>query len=157
MRLNVVTAGQLIHMLGHNSNRHFHMDAGASYSILPHQSSLPATGLKLFSLASKSISGWGGRLVQLRSHYQNFSWKFLLAKAALPYQKLLAAPYAGPYQVVTKGAKTFTIQIGHRQEIVTEDCLKAQAGSDPVSPAEAASYGCPSKRLASPTVQPATS
>ncbi len=31
-------------------------------------------------------------------------------------QKRLAAQYAGPYKVVAKGEKTFTIQVGHRQE-----------------------------------------
>jgi hypothetical protein len=56
MRLKVVTASQLIHMLGHNSNRHFLVDKGASYSILPHQSSLPTTGLKLFCPAGQPIS-----------------------------------------------------------------------------------------------------
>jgi hypothetical protein len=30
-------------------------------------------------------------------------------------QKSLAATYAGPYLVVSKGAKTFTIQVGQRQ------------------------------------------
>ena len=39
-------------------------------------------------------------------------------------QKPLAAPYAGPYLVVSKGAKTFTIQVGQRQEIVSVDRLK---------------------------------
>ena len=38
-------------------------------------------------------------------------------------QKPLAAPYAGPYLVVSKGAKTFTIQVGQRQEIVSVDWL----------------------------------
>jgi hypothetical protein len=64
------------------------------------------------------------------------------SQSSFPHQKLLAAPYAGPYQVVAKGAKTFTIPVGHRQEIVTEDCLKAQTGFGSVSPAEAAFYGC---------------
>ncbi len=71
--LNVVTAGQLIQMLCPKSNMHFLEDAGASYSILPRQSSLPARGLKLFSPAGQPISGWGGRLVQLRFQDQNFS------------------------------------------------------------------------------------
>jgi hypothetical protein len=38
-------------------------------------------------------------------------------------QRTLAAPYAGPYLVVSKGAKTFTIQVGQRQEIVSVDWL----------------------------------
>ena len=43
-------------------------------------------------------------------------------------QKPLAAPYAGPYLVVSKGGKTFTIQVGQRQEIVSVDRLKPHTG-----------------------------
>jgi hypothetical protein len=64
-RLNAVAAGQLIHMLDHISNRRFLVDTGASYSILPHRSSLPATGQKLFGPAGQLIPCWGDRLVQL--------------------------------------------------------------------------------------------
>jgi hypothetical protein len=70
-----------------------------------------------------------------------------LAKAEHVYvrvggqQKPLAAPYAGPYLVVSKGAKTFTIQVGQRQEIMSVDRLKPHTGLGPVSPAEAASRG----------------
>jgi hypothetical protein len=59
-------------------------------------------------------------------------------------QRPLAAPYAGPYLVVSKEAKSFTIQVGPH-------CLS------PVSPAGAASRGRPHKMLAAPTVQPAPS
>ncbi len=76
-RLNAVTAGQLIHMLGQTSNRRFLVDTSASYSILPHCSSLPATGPKL-------IPCWGDLLMQLRFQDQDFSWKFLLADVAFP-------------------------------------------------------------------------
>ncbi len=118
------------------------MDEGASYSIHSYhtKSSLHATGLKLFSPAGQPISGWGGRLVQLCFQDPNFSWKFFIAKyCSFPHQKVLAAPYAAPALTRwwPRGAKIFTIQIGHRQEIVTEDCLKAQTGFGSVSPAEA--------------------
>jgi hypothetical protein len=56
-------------------------------------------------------------------------------------QKPLASPYAGPYLVVSKGTKTFTIQVGQRQEIIFMDRLKAHTGPSPVSPAEAVSRG----------------
>jgi hypothetical protein len=71
--LNTITAGQLIHMLDQISNRRFLVDTGASYSILPHRPSLPATGHKLFGLAWQLIPCWGDRLVQLRSQDQDFS------------------------------------------------------------------------------------
>ncbi len=72
-------------------------------------------------------------------------------------QRLLAAPYASPYLVVSKGAKTFTIQVGQRQEIVSVDPLKANTGLGPVAPAGAASRGRPPKMPAAPAVQPAPS
>jgi hypothetical protein len=43
--------------------------------------------------------------------------------------------------VVSKGAKTFTIQVGQRQEIVSVNRLKPHTGSGPITPAEAASRG----------------
>ncbi len=72
-------------------------------------------------------------------------------------QKPLAAPYASPYLVVSKGAKTFTIQVGQRQEIVSVDQLKPHTGSGPITPAEAASRGRPPKMPATPSIQPASS
>ncbi len=71
-------------------------------------------------------------------------------------QKLLAAPNAGPYQVVAKGANTYTIHVGQRQEIISVDRLKVHTGFGTVSPSEAASRGRPPKKPDSPTVQPVT-
>jgi hypothetical protein len=72
-------------------------------------------------------------------------------------QKQLAAPNAGLYLVVSKGAKTFTIQVGQRQEIVSVDRLKPHTSLGPVSPAEAVSRGHPPRMPATPSVQPASS
>ncbi len=83
-RLNAVAAGQLIHMLDQVSNRRFLVDTGASYSILPHLSSLLASGPKLYGPAGQPIPYWGDRLVTLRFQDQDFSWKFLLADVAFP-------------------------------------------------------------------------
>ncbi len=83
-RLNAVAAGQLIHMLDQISNRRFLVDTGASYSILPHRSSLPALGPKLYGPAGQPIPCWGDRLVTLKFQDQDFSWKFLLADVAFP-------------------------------------------------------------------------
>ena len=54
-RLNPVATGQLIHMQNQITNRRFLTDTGASYSIIPHRSSLPATGPKLFGPAGQLI------------------------------------------------------------------------------------------------------
>jgi hypothetical protein len=72
-------------------------------------------------------------------------------------QKPLAAPYASPYLVLSKGAKTFTIQVGQWQEIVSVDRLKPHTGLGLVAPAEAASCGRPPKMPAAPSIQPASS
>jgi hypothetical protein len=72
-------------------------------------------------------------------------------------QKPLVAPYASPYLVVSKGAKTYTIQVGQRQEIVSVDRLKPHTGLGLVSPAEAASRGRPPRMPAATSVQPAPS
>jgi hypothetical protein len=69
----------------------------------------------------------------------------------------LVAPYAGPYLVVSKGAKSFTIQVGQRQDIISVDWLKANTGLGPVSPAGATSRGRPPKIPTAPSVQPAPS
>ncbi len=69
----------------------------------------------------------------------------------LAASKPLAAPYAGPYLVVMK---TFTIQVGQWQEIVSVDCLKAHTGLGPISPAVAAFHGQSPRKLAAPIVQP---
>ncbi len=68
----------------------------------------------------------------------------------------VGGPYAGLYQMVAKGAKTFNIQVGQRQEIISVDCLKAHFGSSPVSPVEAASLSSPLKKPATPRIQPVT-
>ena len=54
-RLNAVATGKLIHMQNQITNRRFLMDIGASYSIIPYRSSLPATGPKLFGPTGQLI------------------------------------------------------------------------------------------------------
>jgi hypothetical protein len=71
-------------MLDQVFNRRFLVDTGASYSILPHCSSLPASGPKLYGPAGQHISCWGDHLVTLQFQDQDFSWKFLLANVAFP-------------------------------------------------------------------------
>jgi hypothetical protein len=65
--------------------------------------------------------------------------------------------YASPYLMVSKGAKTLTVQVGQRQETISMDRLKAHTGSSPVAPAEAASRGRPPTKPATPTFQPVPS
>jgi hypothetical protein len=71
-------------MLDQVSNRRFLVDTGASYSILPHRSSLPVSGPQLYGPAGQPIPCWGDRLVTLQFQDQDFSWKFLLTDVAFP-------------------------------------------------------------------------
>jgi hypothetical protein len=53
------------------------MDTGASFSILPHQSHLPASGPKLEGPAGLPITCWGDTAVRLKFSSQLFQWWFL--------------------------------------------------------------------------------
>jgi hypothetical protein len=83
-RLNAVATGQLIHVLDQISNRRFLMDTGASYSILPHHSSLPPSGPKLFGPAGQPIPCWGDCLVQLKFQDQEFL-EISFGRCSFPY------------------------------------------------------------------------
>jgi hypothetical protein len=47
----------------------------------------------------------------------------------------LTPPYAGPYEVLEPGEKTFLIKIGDREDRVSVDRLKPHLGKEPVQPA----------------------
>jgi hypothetical protein len=47
---------------------------------------------------------------------------------------LLAALYAGPYQVVEQRPKTFTVLVGEKVEVVSVDRLKPHTGQGPFQP-----------------------
>jgi len=47
----------------------------------------------------------------------------------------LAPQYRGPYRVISRGPKTFHVQIGDKTEPITVDRLKPHLGSSPVQPA----------------------
>jgi len=51
--------------------------------------------------------------------------------------------YAGPYLVVSRGLKVFTVDIGGRAEVVSVDRLKPFLGADQVTPAAAPRRGRP--------------
>ncbi len=83
-------------------------------------------------------------------HLQDAQWVYLRKGGQ---QKPLAQPYAGPFRVLRRGAKTFSIAVGGRAEEVSVDRLKAHTGSSPVLPVDVVSRGRPRK---TPAVQPAT-
>jgi hypothetical protein len=52
-RLNHIVPCSMVHLVDQLSNRHFLVDTGASYSIVPHQSSSPPSGPRLRSAAGQ--------------------------------------------------------------------------------------------------------
>ena len=56
---------------------------------------------------------------------------------------LLTPPYAGPYEVLEPGEKTFLIRIGNKEDRVSVDRLKPHLGKEPVQPAAPRRRGRP--------------
>jgi hypothetical protein len=69
-------------------------------------------------------------------HLASAEMVFIRAGAARPP---LSPLFQGPYKVLQKGPKFFTVELGGRQEAISVDRLKAYSGG-PVSPA------CPPQR-----------
>ena len=74
------------------------------------------------------------------SHVAEAMWVYVRRGGQL---KPLVSPYVGPFQVLRGGAKTFTLQIGEKQEVVSVDRLPSHTGTALVSPAVPASRGQP--------------
>jgi hypothetical protein len=56
---------------------------------------------------------------------------------------LLAPPYSGPYRVVARAPKYFTIDIGGHEQVVTVDRLKPHTGAAATAPAAPPRRGRP--------------
>jgi hypothetical protein len=48
----------------------------------------------------------------------------------------LSPLYSGPYRVISRGEKTFHVDIGGRDEVISADRLKLHLGQAPVQPAD---------------------
>ena len=66
-----------------------------------------------------------------------------MSAGAAPCRPHAAVYDAGPYKVLKRGPKHFTIQVGLRQEVISVDCLKPHLGATPVAPAQPPARGCP--------------
>jgi hypothetical protein len=77
--INAVTPGSLFHIEDQLTHRRFLCDTGASYSILPHQSSAAASGPPLHGPAGRPIKSWGERELTLTFNNKQYKWIFLLA------------------------------------------------------------------------------
>ena len=82
--LNAVTPGTLFYIEDQHTHRRFLCDTGASYSILPHQSSAVASGPSLHGPAGRPIKCWGERELTLTFNDKQYKWLFLLADVSFP-------------------------------------------------------------------------
>jgi hypothetical protein len=71
--------GSLFHIQDQHTHRRFLCDTGASYSILPHQSSAVARSPPLHGPAGRPIKCWGERELTLTLNNKQYKWIFLLA------------------------------------------------------------------------------
>jgi hypothetical protein len=81
--LNAIAPGVLVHMVDQFSGRRFLVDTGAAFSIIPHSSSLPASGRGIVGPTGLPIKCWGEREVQLKLSGQCFKWIFLQAEVQM--------------------------------------------------------------------------
>jgi hypothetical protein len=94
--------------------------------------------------------GWPGSSLHLRDrlrssrppsrrlHYTDFVYVKRGAVASS-----LSPLYSGPYRVISRGEKTFHVDIGGRDEVISADRLKPHLGQAPVQPAEPPRRGRP--------------
>ncbi len=83
-QLNAVAAGRLAHMLDQTSGRHFLVDTGSSFSILPFSSSSRATGPSLTGPADEAIPCWGEVPLSVNFGGKLFQWTFLRVAVQFP-------------------------------------------------------------------------
>ncbi len=82
-RLNTIDPGVLVHVVDQISGRRFLVDMGAALSIIPHSSSLPASGRGTVGPTGLPIKCLGEREAQLQLSGQRFKWTFLQAEVQM--------------------------------------------------------------------------
>jgi hypothetical protein len=84
-RLNAVAAGMLVHVQCQLTGRRFLVDTGATFSLIPHSSTLPqARQPLLIGPSGKPIRCWGEERLQLPIGGRLFAWTFLKAEVTFP-------------------------------------------------------------------------
>ena len=76
--------GRLALLVDEASQQRFLVDTGSSYSILPHKSKQPTSGLRLCTADRSPIACWGDRRLHVAAGGRRFTWTFLLADVAMP-------------------------------------------------------------------------
>ena len=78
------TGGRLLHLKDELIGLLFQVDTGASRSLIPHQSTAPASGPHLITADGQPISAWGTHKQTLQIGSFHFSFLFVLAAVAFP-------------------------------------------------------------------------
>jgi hypothetical protein len=89
--------GRLGTLLCSNTNKHFLVDTGAVYSVIPHKSSAPAEGPAITTASGTPIPCWGWYTETVKFGGRRFTWRFLLAAVAFP---LLGADFLANFRMV---------------------------------------------------------
>ena len=82
--VNAVVPGQLVYITDQLSNRHFQVDTGAAFSILPHNSITQPSGPPLSGPDGRPLACWGNKPVQLVLDGCHFQLNFLLVAVQYP-------------------------------------------------------------------------
>jgi hypothetical protein len=84
-QFNPVAVGMLVHVQCQLTGRGFLVDMGATFSLIPHSSTLPlARQPRIIGPSGKPIRCWGEEWLQLRICGRLFAWTFLKAEVTFP-------------------------------------------------------------------------
>ena len=75
--------GRIALLVDEASQQWFLVDTGSSYSIIPHKSKKPQSGLRLCTADRSPIACWGTRKMHVAAGGRRFMWDFLLVDVAL--------------------------------------------------------------------------
>ncbi len=89
--VNTIAPGVLVHVVDQISGWRFLVDTGAAFSIIPHSSSLPASGRGIVGPTRIPIKCCGEREVQLKLSGRCFKWTFLQLKSRWPSWGLISS------------------------------------------------------------------
>ncbi len=112
--INAITPGSLFHYEDQLTHRRFLCDTGASYSILPHQSSAVASGPPLHGPAGRPIKCWGECELTLTFNNKQYKWIFLLADVSFA---IIGIDFLRHFKlVVDAGAELSEFLLSHAAE-----------------------------------------
>jgi hypothetical protein len=82
--ISIVRPSKLFYITDSVSQRHFLVDTGSTFSILPFRSSSPQSGPWLTAANGRRIACWGHRRASVILDGIHYSWKFLCAAVRFP-------------------------------------------------------------------------